>query len=179
MTITAMKAITIWQPWASLKACGAKEFETRGWETKYRGPIAIHAAVKTFSPLDFAVFDPNLAKSITEILKKNGMSIHNLPFGCVIATGELVNCWKIHGAHGRGASIRNVFIDRYDPDDPNHITMISPQELLFGDWTPGRYAWEFANMRMLATPIPEKGKQGLWNWEPITQKSGAEGMAPD
>jgi hypothetical protein len=41
-----MKAITIWQPWASLIAIGAKQYETRSWETKYRGPIAIHAAKK-------------------------------------------------------------------------------------------------------------------------------------
>ena len=41
-----MKAITIWQPWASLIACGAKKYETRSWPTKYRGPIAIHAAAK-------------------------------------------------------------------------------------------------------------------------------------
>ncbi len=39
-----MKAITIHQPWASLIVVGAKRFETRSWETKYRGPIAIHAS---------------------------------------------------------------------------------------------------------------------------------------
>lgn len=39
-----MKAITIWQPWASLLAHGMKQYETRSWATKYRGPIAIHAA---------------------------------------------------------------------------------------------------------------------------------------
>lgn len=39
-----MKALTIWQPWASLLACGGKRFETRSWATSYRGPIAIHAA---------------------------------------------------------------------------------------------------------------------------------------
>ena len=42
-----MKAITIWQPWASLLACGGKRFETRSWATSYRGPIAIHAAKKS------------------------------------------------------------------------------------------------------------------------------------
>ena len=41
-----MKAITLWQPWASLIACGAKKYETRSWATRYRGPIAIHAAKK-------------------------------------------------------------------------------------------------------------------------------------
>ena len=41
-----MKAITIWQPWAEFVAAGVKHNETRSWATKYRGPIAIHAAVK-------------------------------------------------------------------------------------------------------------------------------------
>ena len=41
-----MKALTIWQPWASLIARGVKQYETRSWATKYRGPIAIHAAMK-------------------------------------------------------------------------------------------------------------------------------------
>ena len=39
-----MKALTLWQPWASLIAVGAKTIETRSWSTKYRGPLAIHAA---------------------------------------------------------------------------------------------------------------------------------------
>lgn len=36
-----MKALTIWQPWASLIARGVKQYETRSWPTKYRGPIAM------------------------------------------------------------------------------------------------------------------------------------------
>ena len=44
-----VKAITIWQPWASLVAVGAKTMETRSWPTKYRGPIAIHAAQRPFN----------------------------------------------------------------------------------------------------------------------------------
>lgn len=39
-----IKAITIWQPWASAIALGVKHIETRGWSTNYRGPILIHAA---------------------------------------------------------------------------------------------------------------------------------------
>lgn len=39
-----MKVITIWQPWASLIVLGHKKIETRGWATKYRGPLLIHAA---------------------------------------------------------------------------------------------------------------------------------------
>ena len=40
-----MKALTIRQPWASLFALGIKQMETRSWDTKYRGPVAIHAGL--------------------------------------------------------------------------------------------------------------------------------------
>ena len=39
------------------------------------------------------------------------------------------------------------------------------REMLFGDWTPGRYAWELANVRLLPKPIRAKGAQRLWNWD--------------
>ncbi|MCI0391874.1 MAG: hypothetical protein MOB07_24290 [Acidobacteria bacterium] len=41
---TALKALSLRQPWASLMAIGAKRNETRGWCTKHRGWVAIHAA---------------------------------------------------------------------------------------------------------------------------------------
>lgn len=39
-----MKALSLWQPWASLIADGRKKIETRHWPMRYRGPLAIHAA---------------------------------------------------------------------------------------------------------------------------------------
>lgn len=39
-----IKALSIWQPWASLVAAGVKRHETRHRATSYRGPVAIHAA---------------------------------------------------------------------------------------------------------------------------------------
>ena len=35
-----MKAISLWQPWASAVALGSKRVETRSWSTSYRGPLA-------------------------------------------------------------------------------------------------------------------------------------------
>ena len=42
-----MKALTISQPYASLIASGEKWIENRRWETRYRGPLAIHAGKGT------------------------------------------------------------------------------------------------------------------------------------
>lgn len=38
-----IKALTISQPYASLIAGGSKIVENRTWDTRYRGPLAIHA----------------------------------------------------------------------------------------------------------------------------------------
>jgi len=40
-----VRALSLWQPWASLIYDGRKTIETRSWEMLYRGPLAIHAAL--------------------------------------------------------------------------------------------------------------------------------------
>lgn len=42
-----MRALTLYQPWASLLIHGIKTVETRSWQTHYRGWLLIHAG-KTF-----------------------------------------------------------------------------------------------------------------------------------
>lgn len=37
-------------------------------------------------------------------------------------------------------------------------------QLPYGDFTPGRYAWLLDNIRPI-DPVPAKGRQGLWEWE--------------
>jgi len=41
-----MRTLSLWQPWASLIYDGRKTTETRSWEMLYRGPLAIHAAMR-------------------------------------------------------------------------------------------------------------------------------------
>lgn len=150
-----MKAITVWQPWASLKATNAKQYETRSWSTTYRGPIAIHAAKKKPSSLWDAI--EGIVDKVRAAL--GVVDLDELPRGAIIATGELVGCWEIHEDGD------DVFIDKYDSKDAHGMTWISPQEYLFGNYRTGRYAWEIVNVKMLDEPVPARGKQGLWNWE--------------
>jgi hypothetical protein len=39
-----MKAISLYQPWAGWVVEGRKTLELRSWETRYRGPLLIHAS---------------------------------------------------------------------------------------------------------------------------------------
>lgn len=154
-----MKALTIYQPWASLIACGAKKYETRSWKTNYRGKIAIHAGARPVLPYLHREAEKKTRLKMIEAVGNPVL----LPVGGIIATAELVECWEIHGTRGRGASSKEVYIDKYDPE--NDVTIIDGDELLFGDFTPGRYAWEFANVKMLPEPIAARGAQRLWEWE--------------
>ncbi len=175
-----MKAITIWQPWASLLASGGKMYETRPWETSYRGPIAIHAAklsvrqvLKKCFPLSECDYSPDhrakvkfldaAAKGFGGVYTTEEIlgALNDLPTGAVIATAELVNIWRIvrnlshdldRGAHKIG-----------EEDRRGNYIITSELELALGDWTPGRFAWEFSNMKMIA-PVQVSGKQMLWEW---------------
>nr|WP_240927579.1 ASCH domain-containing protein [Paenibacillus thiaminolyticus] len=83
-----MKAITIIQPWATLIALGEKNFETRGWATKYRGPLAIHAGKKV--DREACEMEP-----IKSTLAEYGYTADELPTGAVVAIAELTECWSV------------------------------------------------------------------------------------
>jgi len=84
-----VKALTLWQPWASYIAAGMKRYETRSWETRYRGPLAIHAAARK----------PTAGER--ELLEKYPLlgPLLPLPFGAIVATCELVDCILMHDAN--------------------------------------------------------------------------------
>jgi len=159
-----MKAITLWQPWASLLACGAKELETRPWNTNYRGKIAIHAAAKSPN-LDTLMEFSKVLRIIGRVNEHLGCYPGELPRGAVIATAELIGSHEISYDKVSGR-LAITCIDEQLQDYQDYDIKIFPSydELLLGDWSPGRYAWEFANMTMLPEPISVKGKQGLWTW---------------
>lgn len=153
MNINPMPAITILQPYTSLLAYLFKLYETRGWVTRYRGPIAIHAGKRLIDRMDRETVDAMRAVLFPDKSVHDDFFLrceNELPFGVVIATAELVDCRPTEGFILGGT-----------------LCKLSHNELLFGDWTPGRFAWEFANMRLLPEPIPARGKQGLWTWEGV------------
>lgn len=140
-----MKAITIKQPWATLIALREKKFETRSWQTKHRGKIAIHAG-KT---IDKEACENSWIKGV---LQEHGIySYKDLPIGVVIATAELIECHKVSATLGHvsvftsGKSVQGL-------------------EVAFGDYTEGRYAWELKYVEEFIVPIPAKGQLSLWEW---------------
>lgn len=79
-----MKAISLWQPWASAVVLGFKRNETRGWATRYRGPLAIHAAKR---------WEKDQLR-FTEQLLERGVRFPagRMPLGQVLGVAWLVDC---------------------------------------------------------------------------------------
>ncbi|MFC6545752.1 ASCH domain-containing protein [Cohnella cellulosilytica] len=157
-----MKAITVWQPWATLIALRLKRFETRSWSTKYRGPIAIHAA----KHIDREACEREPIKSA---LAEHGYTASNLPTGVVVATCILTDCLGVHRTDGERDK-HPVWLRRKAMHNEAFRNLFwaggkSP-EYYFGDYSDGRFVWELTEVKQLPQPIPAKGKQRLWNWEP-------------
>ncbi|HEX4521054.1 MAG TPA: ASCH domain-containing protein [Gaiellaceae bacterium] len=140
-----MKALSLTQPWASLVAAGAKRFETRSWSTGYTGPLAIHAA-KGLSSIggkrgllevcDLPFFRQTLALT--------GTVAADLPLGQIVAVCTLAQSAKTEDVR--------AYLEGVD----------EPAEIAFGDYSPGRYAFELVDVQAVA-PIAAVGALGLWD----------------
>lgn len=153
-----MRCITLTQPWATLVAIGAKKIETRSWATKYRGPLAIHAAkglglVGGMLGLDMLCHDEPFMSALGEF---GPAGVEQLPLGAIVAVCRMVDCvptrttfpgWKRWQYPGTDQSIRWEMTD---------------QERAFGNYDEGRFAWLLADIQALPEPIPAKGALGLW-----------------
>lgn len=134
-----MKALSLWQPWATLIALGVKRFETRHWSTRYRGPIAIHAVARG-----------NLAEEdeLLDDLRRRFARCHHLPRaadlprGAIVAIGRLTDCWDI---------------------DRRFIDTQTDLERAVGCWMRGRFAWEIVDVKALDTPVPFPGRRSLFD----------------
>jgi activating signal cointegrator 1 len=129
-----MKIITIQQPWAAFVAKGIKRYETRSWQTEYRGLIAIHAAKESPMKLGECV---ELYRKIRELGGDPGSSL-KFDYSKIVAIAELKNIYLIEES-----------------------LSASPIEKLVGNWEHGRYAWKLENVVALPEPIQFKGRQGL------------------
>lgn len=129
-----MKAISLWQPWASLWACGRKTYETRHWAPSYRGELLVHAAKK--------ICVDDISDELHAICEDEfgGHWAFELPRGALIARCTLVDCIRTE----------QLNISPTDEED------------LLSNFEPGRFGWKSAGMTLLERPIPWRGMQSLF-----------------
>ena len=128
-----MRGISLWQPHASLWLSVAKVHETRGWATKYRGPLLVHAAKRIVTQVDSRL-------NAICVREFGSRWMFDLPLGALIGKTVLTDCCST---------------DNFEPLDMD--------DYICGDFTPGRFAWRRGTIEVFPRAIPFRGKQGFFN----------------
>lgn len=128
-------AITLYQPWASLIAVGVKQFETRSFRCPER-LLGQRVAIHAAKRLiTSADFDQDVSRAITSQLGLGWRK--RLPLGAVVCTAMIIGS---------------------EPADTVHAD-------LFGDYSPGRWAWRLGLVEKIDPPRPARGWQMIgWPW---------------
>jgi hypothetical protein len=153
-----MKALTIWQPWASLIAIGAKPYEFRSWyppASVIGRRIAIHAGARKVNQAEVADLIGRLhctEHAWTTCLHKEpaldlldriyGYEKLALPLSHILCTAILGRPYKAHQIVGEFGGVIN------DSDRDEH----------------SNWAWPLTDIELFTPPVPARGGQGFWNW---------------
>lgn len=183
-----MKAVTLWQPWASLVAAGVKRIETRSWKTSYRGPLRDPRGGQadarcTRLPRPRGMLLPRRHRFARCAARRAVRDRRNVPrawcdrrpaTSSMFAPSRrsrrllLRPRWWYQG-HGVADLYWTELWGRPIGPHPDgsHLRLhpvIPTSERPYGDFTPGRFAWLLDNIEVLAEPIPARGLQKLWEW---------------
>lgn len=159
-----LPALTIYQPWCSLIAVGAKRFETRSWAPPVRHigyRWALHAGAQRPTPslLRGLTVKDTQAMELALGIPLGGWQ--RLPLASVVAFGKLAGAYRV----GR----RNGMELETDALVPGSLALdritLNPTEDVMGDYSAGRWLWWFDDVAALKTPIPAKGRQGVWHYQ--------------
>lgn len=141
-----MRALTVWQPWATAIIWGGKDIENRPRMTRYRGRLWIHAGmhhpdwadyleVRGLSGTVFGWIDTRRA-SAAELKKAQRWTEHTGALGVILGSVDVVGC------HDDETAVQR------EPCSP---------------WARyGQHHWMVANPRPLRQPVPCRGALGLW-----------------
>ncbi|MCC4299347.1 ASCH domain-containing protein [Aurantimonas coralicida] len=151
-----MKALTIWQPWATLIAIGAKPYEFRSWPAPRAicgQRIAIHAGARPIKRDEIAGLLMRLRgkeawttclkpETAVPLLERALSSPGCLARSAVVATGILgtpVQSFDIVGEFGGTIN---------DSDRAEH----------------SNWAWPLGDVEPLVPAVDARGAQGFWEW---------------
>lgn len=158
-----MKALSFYQPAATLVVLGLKCFETRSWPCPLATGerFAVHATREP-TAMTFAMLRDG---EIRRALEPFGISdARDLPYGALLGSVQYARQYLTNRLTLR--LVRGVLLEEtrgriwasgYPDAD------LSPLEMRAGDYSPDRYAWQLAAPIKARSAIPVRGHQKLWD----------------
>jgi hypothetical protein len=146
-----MKAISLWQPWASLWLSPLKIHETRHWAIKHRGPLLVHAAKRA---------PPRIEPELEQLcigMWGSGWAL-KLPRGAIVGRVDLIGVYTTEEIR---AQIRTRAATTFAHP---LVTLASvATEATCGDFGPDRYGWRRGDQYVQFKPLPWRGLQNVFN----------------
>jgi hypothetical protein len=172
-----MKALTLWQPWASLIVVGAKPFEFRKWKA-HRSVIGqrivIHASAR-----------PMVAEEIRQIVNNLKWGGANAAATCLHVDAALELLMPLYHLKKPDGLPLSAGVGTAIVGEPRDGIDIAIQDFGFPREAVGElpglpgfdsergehanYGWPMLEIEKWDAPQPMRGAQGLWNW-PDAQK---------
>ncbi|NIJ34307.1 ASCH domain-containing protein [Sphingomonas oligoaromativorans] len=160
MTEGATKALTIWQPWASLIMLGAKPYEWRRWKapaSMVGKRIVIHAGARRTTTeeiwglIQSVIHEVNAIEEQRPVEHPTALDVYKaLPFLLNIYDGGI----RLPLSAGLGTVV--IGEPRLAGDLGFPIDSDRPQDQNWG--------WPMLDVQPFADPIPMRGAQGFWKW---------------
>jgi hypothetical protein len=153
-----MKALTLWQPWATLVAEGVKPFEFRSWPAPkwiWDQRIAIHAGARPVKAKEvdglIGALRMNegwgtalLVDRALDILLKVQSDLSRLPLSSVLCTAVIGKPVPAADA------VAKVYGDSFKGDSDRIDHQV--------------FGWPMLDIVRLEPPLPARGAQGFWEW---------------
>jgi len=150
-----VKALTLWQPWASLVVAGLKPYEFRRWplpRALVGQRIVIHAAAR---PLDMGevldLLDPRT--------RRLAASVAGSPQQLLEARRMLERMRREPHATPLGAGLGTVVLGA-----PQRAIDIAWGDVEPADIDPDVWAWPMTDADPWPVPLLARGRQGFWVW---------------
>lgn len=159
-----MKAISLWQPWASAMASGAKRIETRSWrfpEALIGQPLAIHASKKD----PRSVVGPWMSHYCVSAGVDHYRAIHvirperALPYGKIVAVVRVIACLPVEEISAEMLDVTRIQSRPYFGGEFRYG--LSERQL--GNYEPGRFGWVTELILPLTKPVECVGRQRIFN----------------
>lgn len=155
-----MKALTLWQPWASLIHIGAKPYEFRGWlppASTIGRRVVNHASSRAMNMNDVLRLIRQLESCSRDLITATCLKPEiALPFLRDLRDGRQFAPAGV----GLGSFILGEPRDGYEIAKEFGLTFVNDSERDFH----ANWGWPVLQYEAFADPIAVRGRQGLWNW---------------
>ena len=155
--LTDLNVLTMTEPWASLVVDGQKQWETRHWATRYRGLLLIQAAKGFPSDARGLCYEEPfksalLARKDLDTFRRETLFYDPVEFlsrtlGTIIGAVDLIAIARTE--HVR-KGLEAVALER------------AKNELAFGNYEKGRWAFRLEKPRRFSEPVPVRGQLMIW-----------------